>query len=812
MKVQKRKNIHKKPLLYVVLIGATFLRSFLVLNAVQPVLAKGEGDEVLYLPLEHSVDHKLQDLSGFQNHGTDYNTAPTDGPQQVGGKARFFAYYHYRGEGGQAPDWIDLGDDKSLRLDNTDFTIAFWLNFASYSLDNPDIACVFFNAGGRDGNDFKQMVWLGVVNQNTQNKIKLGFYGPHCVFDYSLPFLTYTHIAVSFDWETTEATLYINGHYSQILKTNGCPDFWDWNGCELGRHYKGAHNGGYWAGRLDEVHVYKRQLSDPEVAQLQGKGQGKKVLDLRLESSINGKFQDLSEFQNHGTDHNTAPVDGPPQVGGKARFFSFYPYRGEGGQAPDWIDLGDDESLRLDNTDFTIAFWLNFAGYAWGPPCYEGDGNQACIFVSKGKLNGNDLYDMVWVGIKKEDNKNKVQLRFNGPHYLSSACSIEFFTWTHIAITFDWSTAKAKFYKNGIHVDTHDMGGAPSFEDWSGAELGRWDKYGGYWVGGLDEVRVYKRQLSVADVFRLWVSFSGSFYGYFNVQDYPSSSWGKTVDDIKDDIDAVASFTNLIYVPWYLMNTDKEEENYNPAYVQYIVEQTNLTMFVGLPHYPESNVLAVIKLFDPDKAYGNRILAYYLDEPGCPTRMDHPGKRFTFDNLTKWCNNVHTASKAYYGYEIKTMVLFSSLWDNNEQDPSHDEFLNYIPEGVDIVCIEPYPYPDPKPPEKTYREYVAYIDEMLRNPDLDGPWQTSVSEAYDWVTNVTTKGGMPRPVIMLGQAHDSTSIGESKQILYRRNYECYVELALMDPQTIGILWYGYLSSRYYNDVWVAHRNISDDLF
>ena len=577
MKVQKRKNIPKRSVIYGMLVGTMFLMNILFLNAVQPVLAKGEGDEVLYLPLERSVDNKFQDLSEFQNHGTDHNTALADGPPQVGGKARYFAYFPYQGEGGQAPDWIDLGDDESLRLDQTDFTIAFWLKFAGYSWDNPEGACIFFNAGGLDGNDNNQMIWLGVVKQNTHNKIKLGFYGPNCVFGYSLPFMTYTQIAVTFDRETTEATLYINGEYSQTLETNGRPDFWDWNGCALGRHYKGVHGGGYWEGQLDEVYVYKRLLS-------------------------------------------------------------------------------------------------------------------------------------------------------------------------------------------------------------------------------------------IADVFRLWTSVSGSFYGYFKVQDYPSSSWGKTVDDIKDDIDAVASFTNLIYIPWYLMNTDKDEENYNPAYVQYIIEQTNLTMFVGLPHYPKSNVLAVIKLFDPDRAYGDRILAYYLDEPGCPTRKDHPGKRFTFENLTKWCNDVHTASKAYYGYEIKTMVLFSSLWDYNGKDPIHDEFLNHIPEGVDIVCIEPYLYLDPRPPEKTYREYVAYIDDMLRKPDLDGPWQTSVSEAYDWVINVTTEVGMPRPVIVLGQAHDSTSIGVPKQMLYRRNYEYFVELALKEPQTIGILWDGYLRSRFYDDVWVAHRDISDDLF
>ncbi|MFQ5819838.1 MAG: hypothetical protein ACE5I5_07635, partial [Candidatus Heimdallarchaeota archaeon] len=117
--MQKRKNIPKRPVFYGVLVGAMFLMSVFVLNAVQPVLARGEGDEVLFLPLEQNVDNKFQDLSAFQNHGTDHNTAPADGPPQVGGKARYFAYSPYQGVGGQAPDWIDLGDDESLRLDQT---------------------------------------------------------------------------------------------------------------------------------------------------------------------------------------------------------------------------------------------------------------------------------------------------------------------------------------------------------------------------------------------------------------------------------------------------------------------------------------------------------------------------------------------------------------------------------------------------------------------------------------------------------------------------------------------------------------------
>lgn len=242
------------------------------LAAIQEI---GEGfdvkDEthVLYLRFRELVNNKWIDVSEYGNHGTNFNAVPSTGI----GKAVYLAYYSYPGSPG--PDWIDLGDDYSLKLDKTDFTIAFWLKFADYGWNNPTSACIFFNTGGGDhGADPNQMIWLGVVKQNGQNKIKLGFYGPNVVFDYNLPFVTYTHIAITFDYSSPYyyARLYINGNYYQKKAMYGYPDYWAWNGAELGRHYKGYYGGAYWEGRLDEVHVYRRVLSPGEVGKLYTEG------------------------------------------------------------------------------------------------------------------------------------------------------------------------------------------------------------------------------------------------------------------------------------------------------------------------------------------------------------------------------------------------------------------------------------------------------------------------------------------------------------------------------------------------------------
>ena len=230
--------------------------SFLVLNTAQPVLAKGEGDEVLYLPFEQEISNEWPDLSGYGNDGDGSTTDVISG--KVGNAAYFDAGYD---------DWIDVGNDLTLKLDTSDFTIATWIRIVSLNPNNPSV-CIFQSAGGCEGNDWNQMVWLGF---NKTGYLKMGFYGPHYLTNFKPSLNTWYHVAVTFQRTSKVAKFYVNGaEIPSIPKNPGRPSFYGWKGGQIGRGFYPPWDGGYFQGRLDELRVYKRRLSDPEVAALYG--------------------------------------------------------------------------------------------------------------------------------------------------------------------------------------------------------------------------------------------------------------------------------------------------------------------------------------------------------------------------------------------------------------------------------------------------------------------------------------------------------------------------------------------------------------
>ena len=198
--MQKQKKIPKRVFFKGLFISAVFLLSFVAIMStmqpVQPVLAKGEGKEVLNMRFESLLDNKFKDLSEYGNDGTNKNAlAGVSGAPNVGtqNKAVYFAYYPYQGEGGAAPDWIELGTDTSLKLDTSDFTIAFWLKFAGYN-NGQTHACVFASKGKYNGADDYDLVAVWIVKSGSYNKVKLGFYGLYmwffCVYTERIAYLT----------------------------------------------------------------------------------------------------------------------------------------------------------------------------------------------------------------------------------------------------------------------------------------------------------------------------------------------------------------------------------------------------------------------------------------------------------------------------------------------------------------------------------------------------------------------------------------------------------------------------------------------
>src|SRR5256712_1131567 len=92
-----------------------------------------------------------------------------------------------------------------------------------------------------------------------------------------------------------------------------------------------------------------------------------------------------------------------------------------------------------------------------------------------------------------------------GIRTVTSAVVITTGTWQHVAITWNAATGEVKFYKNGALAQTViDSSTLTAPLDTDNLLVGLWLGGGSYFAGAMDEIRVYNRVLSAADILALY--------------------------------------------------------------------------------------------------------------------------------------------------------------------------------------------------------------------------------------------------------------------------------------------------------------------
>ena len=303
--------------------------------------------EILYMNFD---DGNLQDLSGLNNHGVEIGKI--DFVEGVYGKAA-----HILNDTGSSSElgenYIDLGNSEKIRLGIDDFSISFWYRSGSGNESGGTIiSSKNYNSGSNEG--------FAIGSFTKEIRANFGGKGNRRDIKFSPVDNTWHHSVVSVDRDGNMIT------YTDGVKTKEI-DISDFSDVDAGEGHLMIGADGYGCNSLldsyiDEIHIYKGIVSSEKVKELYeevknddgnpDESNGEVVLDV----SFDGNVKDKSAYGNDGDIIGEIKyVDG---IKGKAVHIKNS--NGSSSEvAKEYINFGNDASLKFSNKDFSISFWYN---------------------------------------------------------------------------------------------------------------------------------------------------------------------------------------------------------------------------------------------------------------------------------------------------------------------------------------------------------------------------------------------------------------------------------------------------------------------
>ncbi len=447
---------------------------------------------------------RAEDYSGNGNYGTTTGSGGTNNkPQWVDG-ARAYAL-----DFDMTDDEVDLGSPSNT--DNlTTKTVCAWIKPRSYGE---------FNSNGHYGEIMSKIDsdgWAFELNDGwtVQPGVNaLGFYQGYPGFNAgywhtstsSIQLNKWQHVCASYDNSAYAniPVMYINGTTTQVEAfTNGQPtggspandaaaELRIGNCCDTAQTFDGA---------IDEVRIYNRILTAAEVAKLYASGL------TRINTSQNRKMTDgligLWSFNGPdvtwGTSNTVLDGSGNGNTGHLDNMATRTSMaEGKVGQAA-LLDGVDDyvsvPSLLGSPANITLMGWVNLIAP---------DPVAGTTIISLG--------DRVFLDIEinATDANGVVGTFYNGSAWVKTSATSSSFAgkgWHHFAYTFDDTNNVQKIYVDGIASSTSAFSQSITYAGGVGTRMGREgdDNTRKDLNGRLDEVRVYNRALTAAEIYRIY--------------------------------------------------------------------------------------------------------------------------------------------------------------------------------------------------------------------------------------------------------------------------------------------------------------------
>ena len=443
------------------------------------LVANFEEEITLPIPTESLIAYypfngNANDESGHGNHGTLQGDIPQLTTDRFGNANSAYMFGGYNNQG-----WVYVPNSSSLQLDNA-MSMSFWMNLSGYDgMDgwgsystNANFA-IICKEGDRNG-------FSTCVNKHEDGRLNInswnnnGSYGINTYQDYTLG--EWMHCVVTI--EDNLSKIYINGVLQQDSIKNQV-DFSNANNCNMYIGIMRAGNMWYpFNGKIDDVILYNRALTQQEVKLLYGVNE-----DLIAYYPFDGDANDYS-----GNDYHATPCNSYQYEGGIIGDCIAVEGQGNTGSSGGHVMLPE-----LDfgaSTGVTLNLWVKAMGLS------SSDGEAYINFGSDTETDR--LYIM----------QDPDQIRFV---YHDGVISIPYESnytgnWVMYSLTLD-ENGTLKAYVNGISVGEESVtfnGINPSL-----AALGRhwWSgtSHSSRFIGSFDEVRIYGRALTSAEVQMLYL-------------------------------------------------------------------------------------------------------------------------------------------------------------------------------------------------------------------------------------------------------------------------------------------------------------------
>ncbi|WP_197454166.1 DUF4347 domain-containing protein [Stieleria varia] len=201
------------------------------------------------------------------------------------------------------------------------------------------------------------------------------------------------------------------------------------------------------------------------------------------DANANGFVADSSGLGNNGIARNFAAPSGPINLTPNTNFDNPGAYRFDG--VNDYVEVAENESLRLTEGTYSQSAWIR-------PTSYD-DGYHGVIGYQQGTSVGTRypfIYvrnDAIYAGFGTGGNTWKGVVADN---------VITINAWNHVAVSFDGTTMQ--LFVNGEVVATNsNFGGSAPPTTFAQLNIGRINNQ---FIGDIDEVRMYDRAISGAEV------------------------------------------------------------------------------------------------------------------------------------------------------------------------------------------------------------------------------------------------------------------------------------------------------------------------